>query len=94
MYVKVNHPFIAIQNFVPGMADHVDARPALGVPARAVVEHGVLMSASPQPRAPPPARTRACGGSEGGVVLVWLALMMVVLLGMGALGIDVAHLSR
>ncbi|MGZ8762134.1 MAG: pilus assembly protein TadG-related protein [Acidimicrobiia bacterium] len=39
-------------------------------------------------------RAQRAGDSEGGVVLVWLALMMVVLLGMGALGIDVAHLQH
>jgi hypothetical protein len=32
--------------------------------------------------------------SERGVVLVWLAMMMTVLLGVGALGIDVAHLQQ
>jgi hypothetical protein len=32
--------------------------------------------------------------SERGVVLVWMALMMTVLLGAGALGIDVAHLHQ
>ena len=32
--------------------------------------------------------------SERGVILVWLALMMTVLLGMGALGIDIAHLQQ
>jgi Flp pilus assembly protein TadG len=31
---------------------------------------------------------------ERGVILVWLAVMMVVLLGMGALGIDIAHLYQ
>lgn len=39
-------------------------------------------------------RVQRVGGSEGGVVLVWFALMLVVLLGMGALGIDVAHLYQ
>jgi len=33
-------------------------------------------------------------GRERGVILVWLALMMVVLLGAGALGVDVAHLHH
>lgn len=33
-------------------------------------------------------------GREEGFVLVWVGLMMVVLVGMGALGIDVAHLYQ